>query len=67
MSGFVLDWKQVALGCTAIVALAAVLIFAPANVKEAVVEWLGWGVAAINAFLGPAIRRKQAEAEHGDA
>ncbi len=45
------SWPAVVLASVALLSLALVLTFAPAEVQTPVVEWLGWGVAAVGLFF----------------
>lgn len=41
-----------------LLALGAVLTWAPEDTRAQVVEWLGWGVAGVSAFLPRLLERR---------
>jgi len=52
-----LNWPQAVLASSALVTVGLVLAFAPEDTQSQVLEWLGWGVAALSSFLPGLIGR----------
>lgn len=52
-----LDWPAALLASVALASLALTLTFAPANVQDSLIEWLGWGFLMVSQFTKPLLRK----------
>lgn len=50
---------QAIVAAAALLTLGVVLVWAPADVRSTVIEWLGWGLYGVSSFAGPIVKRSE--------